>query len=518
MKSILCGLLLLCYLPCFAQEHSFVKMLNEPALNVIPGLHGSFYTISTQLNCPDDLVIIRHFSASGTTLKTFQSPPYIGALTSFDAVTNQKNNLVVYLKLNELNHLLYEFDSLGNIIWNKNYQFVTPQMKFTKLKAAVDGYYLLGTTSSPTFTDSSRAIIAKLNTLGNVRWVKYYRMNSALAAMTDFNDMLVEGNQLLVAGAYYYTSQYLGQGPYRPILAVLDTAGNFQNGYYYITDSSTFAGFEKYQFTSLNKTPNGSYYLGARNGGNEHAVFKLDASLNISWVKRAPSGKFTTMCAGYDEDVMIVRDNGWGNLVLRFDSSGNSYTGRRTKAVANDLEYGLINTIVQHNCGFLLSNSHSMIARTNGQMQFCIDSVQTTLLPTYYTVNSHYRNSISVSSGAISSFNQYTATAQYSVISSTETNICSGTYTCSGTTTSVVDYDLPVRLYPNPASDMVNIWLADDGELIIYDMSGRVAGAQQLKGAANNAISVAALTPGSYLFKVISNNRVMVQKVEVVHY
>src|SRR5690606_7719181 len=114
------------------------------------------------------------------------------------------------------------------------------------------------------FTDSSRAIIAKLNSLGNVRWVKYYRMNSALAALTDFNDLLVEGNQLLVAGAYYYTSQYLGQGPYRPILAVLDTAGNFQNGYYYITDSSTFAGFEKYQFTSLNKTPNGSYYLGAR--------------------------------------------------------------------------------------------------------------------------------------------------------------------------------------------------------------------------------------------------------------
>jgi|GEM_PF-3585600 len=516
MKSILFGLLLLCYFPCLAQEHSFVKMLSEPALKVIPGLHGSFYTISTQLDCPDDLVIIRHFSSSGATLKTFQSPPYIGALASFDAVTNEKNNLVLYLKLNELNHLLYEFDSLGNIIWNKSYQFVTPQMKFTKLKAAVDGYYLLGTTYSPTFTDSSRAIITKLNTLGNVRWVKYYRMNSALAAMTDFNDMLVEGNQILIAGAYYYTSQYLGQGPYRPIMAVLDTAGNFQSGYYYITDSSSMTSFEKYQFMSLDKTPNGSYYLGARNGGNEHAIFKLDASLNISWVKRAPSGKFTTMCAGYEEDVMIVRDNGWGNLVLRFDSSGNSYTGRRTKAVANDLQYGLVNTIVQHNCGFLLGNSHNMIARTNSQMQFCIDSVQTTMLPTYYPVNNHYRNSISISSGAISSYNQYTTTAQYTVTSSTEASICSGTYNCSGSTTSVVDPELLVSLYPNPANNVLNIRLADDGEVMIYDMSGRVVGVQQLKGAANNAVSVAAMAPGSYLFKVISNNKVMVQKVVVV--
>jgi hypothetical protein len=501
----------------YAQEHCFVKMLGEPALRIIPAQHGSFYTISTQLDCPDDLVIIRHFSANGTTLKTFTSPPYIGAITSFDGVANSKNNLVLYVKLNEINHLVYEFDSTGAIIWNRNFQFTAPQVKFTKIKLAQYGYYLLGNMSSPAYMDSSRAVMAKLTPEGQMQWTKYYRMNSTLTAMTDFNDMMVDNNKLLIAGAYYYTSQYQGQGPYRPILATLDTSGNFQNGYYYMTDSSQFSGFEKYQFLSLHKTPKGGYYLGARNGGNEHAIFKLDASMNIQWVKRAPSGKYNAMCAGYDEDIMIVRDNSWGNLVLRYDSTGTVYSNHLTKGVNSDLKYGLINTLVQHNCGFLLSSSNNMIARTNGQMQYCIDSTQTTMLPTYYAVTSHYRNAISISSGSITNFNQYLTSAQYTPSATMETTVCAGTYNCSGVVNSITDKTLSADIYPNPASGFISIrreGASASGEAMIYDMNGKVVVRQALKSG-EEKISVSALSPGIYLVKIVSQDRVLMRKVEV---
>jgi hypothetical protein len=491
-------------------------MLGEPALRIVPGQHGSFYTISTQLDCPDDLVIIRHFNASGNTLKTFTSPPYIGAITSFDGVVNSNNNLVLYVKLNDLNHLLYEFDSTGAIVWNRNYQFTAPQVKFTKIRKAQYGYYLLGNTSSPTYMDSSRAIITKLNPEGVMQWTKYYRMNNTLTAMTDFNDMIVDNNKLLIAGAYYYTSQYLGQGPYRPILATMDSSGNFQSGYYYMTDSSQFSGFEKYQFLSLQKTPKGSYYLGARNGGNEHAIFKLDASMNIQWVKRAPSGKFNALCAGYDEDILIVRDNSWGNLVLRYDSSGTVYTNHLTKGVHPDLKYGLINTIVQHNCGFLLSSSNNMIARTNGQMQYCIDSAQTTMLPTYYPVSKHYRNSISIASGSITNFNTYLSTAQYAPSVTMETNVCSGTYNCSGIMSSIKDVVADAVIYPNPANDFIVIRQrpSASGEATIYDMSGKTVARQTLHGG-DQKMSVSALPSGIYLMRIVGNEGLTMRKLEV---
>jgi hypothetical protein len=521
MKSFLIALVFLsASVSSFGQEYSFVKMLNEPALKVIPAQHGSFYTISTQLDCPDDLVIVRHFSANGTTLKTFTSPPYIGAITSFDGVVNTNNNLFLYVKLNEINHLLYEFDSTGTIIWNRNYQFTAPQVKYTKVILASPGYYLLGTESSPSFMDSSRAVLTRLNTQGQMQWTKYYRMNNSLAAMTNFNDIMYSNNQLIIAGAYYYTSQFQGQGPYRPFIAMLDTAGVFQNGYYYITDSTQFGGFEKYQFLSVQKTPKGGYYLGARNGGNEHAIFRLDASMNIKWVKRAPSGKFNALCAGYDEDVMIVRDNSYGNLVLRFDSTGSSYTSHLTKAMNPNFSYGLINSMVQHNCGFLLSSSQNMIARTNRKMEYCIDSVQTAMLPTYYPVTSYYRNPVSISNGAITNYNTYLSTATYNIANTMETTVCSSTYNCSGVVINVPDQAAFVsEVYPNPAYDYINISLdgkSISGEAVLYDMSGKMISRQQLQGGGIHRISVSSASPGFYLLKVVSEDKVMMRKIEVV--
>jgi len=61
----------------------------------------------------------------GDVLTTFKSPAYLASITSIDAITKPNNNLVLYLASGDINHLLYEFDSTGALIWNNNLQFKT---------------------------------------------------------------------------------------------------------------------------------------------------------------------------------------------------------------------------------------------------------------------------------------------------------------------------------------------------------------------------------------------------------
>lgn len=75
------------------------------------------------------------------------------------------------------------------------------------------------------------------------------------------------------------------------------------------------------------------------------------------------------------------------------------------------------------------------------------------------------------------------------------------------------------KLYPNPTTDVLNIEFMDavTGELMIYDLSGRVVFTQNINGVNNLQVDVNSLSKGVYTISTIQNdgaistNKLMVQ-------
>jgi len=515
-KYLIISALILSSIFVEAQSYSFVKTIEENALQVAPGKNGIFYSVSWEPNCPDDYIVIRYFSKTGDVVNSFKSPPYTGSFNSIHAITNNENNIVLYLRLNDINHLIYEFDSTGTLVWNNNLQFTNPVVKYTKLILSPTGYYLLGNTYTTVWADSSQAVITKLSTTGIHQWTKYYRMNNSAPASTHFNDMLYLNDSLLCAGRYYYTGDVAGQAPFRPVISRLDTSGNVVESFYYMVDSS-FMGFDEYEFIQLDKTPSGNFYLVGNNFGNEHALFKMNSSLNIEWIMEKLSGRSTAMCAGYNEDVFISPEGEYRNFILQFDPSGQVTGNHVTKNPSSgaDFTYGHVTNLKRHDCGFLFSNNETIIVHTDKSMTNCLDS-SVTGFTNYYPVSSFYRGVASLSSGNLTSFNEYGMTQVYSAVSSTAVTHCSSAFSCNGTAEiENIDKD-KTDVFPNPANEFLFIILPESlscTNIILSDINGRIIRNEKISTCGTHRFSLSGLSGGFYLLKLISIDRIVVRKI-----
>lgn len=475
MKNLFVSFCLFFVLPCSAIQYSFIRELNERALKLLPAQNGNFYSISTQLNCPDDYVIVRYCNAQGDVQATFTSPALIGHITSLDAVVNSLNNIVVYVRMDHINHHLFELNSSGTLIRNNNIQFTNPVVKFEKLVLSPSGYYLVGNTPRSTWSDSAHAVITKLNTNCKVAWNKAYRIAGTMSASTNFLDALYENDQLLCVGHYYFNALYAGQAPFRPLICRMDSSGNPLLSYAYTVDSS-FVGFDEYEIVQVEKTPHGSYYMLGFNFGNEHALFKFRNNLDVQWIREGLSGKAWAMCAGFKEDVFIVPDYPHENFIQQLDSNGQALSNHITKYVAgHDLSFGQIGCIEKDACGFLVSNDETMYAHTNQDMQYCLDSTHASP-GNYYAVNNVARRNIGLQTLPISSFNEYLMTTPFTPGNTSATTLCSTTYTCgSPLFTEQADIEGPL-IYPNPANDFLQIRLpamCNDATVALFTMQGK---------------------------------------------
>lgn len=503
-----------------AQPYSFIKTLNESIWKIVPAQNGTFYTVSWLPNCPNDYIVIRFCNNMGDVVNTFKSPAYIASLTSIDAISLPNNDIVLYVRSGEINHMFFEFNSSGSTIWNNNIQFTSPIIKYTKIISSPTGFYLVGNTYAPVATDSSSAVITKLSSVGKHQWTKTYKMNNAQASSTHYNDIMYDNNKLICAGRYYYTNAVVGWPPLRPVISLLDTSGNIQQSYYYMVDSSQWNGFDEYEFMQIDKTPNGHFYLVGNNAGNEHALFKMDNSYNIEWIREKLSGKSHAMCAGYQEDVFIAPDGEFNNFLLQFDSTGQVVRNHITKysPMGNDLNYGYVNNLKRHDCGFLLGNSETMYAHTNKNMDYCLDSSRLNF-GNYYPVNNYYRRSADLISGSLVNFNEYLSNQTYNVITSTVVTHCSAAFSCGGGggPTAVNDMDdTEITIFPNPATTSVFISLPENaGKSMIelLDFNGKVLTQQHAEKNGLYRLDISAYAAGIYIIKVTSNKNSLYQKV-----
>jgi len=60
-----------------------------------------------------------------------------------------------------------------------------------------------------------------------------------------------------------------------------------------------------------------------------------------------------------------------------------------------------------------------------------------------------------------------------------------------------------ISLYPNPASELINVAINDDFTYEIYDQNGK----QLLNGVNQNKIDISSLSKGSYIFKARTKNK-----------
>ncbi len=516
MKKIVLSLCVCLWaIVCTAQTKSFIYELNENVEKMAGCSNGAFYTVSWQPNCPDDYIVIRYMNRDGEEKYKRTSPVYLASVSSISCCVNNKNNLVLYLRLGDINHSLFEFDSTGNMLWNQNYQFVSTEVKFDQILNGPTGYYLIGNTYTPGFMDSTKAFIVKVDEVGKHQWNKLYNYNPAIATHTLFNKAMLLGDTLVTVG-YIYPANYVGgQKPYRPTVSKLDTSGNFLSGKYYVIDSSML-GIDNYEFKDFYQTPAGYFYLVGFNYGNEHALFKMDKQFNIIRIKEKLSGKMSTMCGGYDENLFIVPDNTFTNTVYEMDSTLTIVGNHAIKKNNLDgTQYGALKEIIKHNCGFLFKNNYRFYGHADKSFTYCMDS-SVALTQNYYTVANHYSRPLNLSITNYGQFNTYLTNQPYTVLPVSATQVCSVNYTCGGGGPSALASATDKKayqIYPNPGHEYVTIRQAgnDDLSILVYGLNGTLL-LQTQSHAEITLLAIKDFPSGIYLLKIQNKDQSIVER------
>lgn len=523
LSLLCCVMLLATSLKTLGQNNQWIRTIEEQAVLMVPGQNGTLYSLSWQTNCPDDYIVVRFYKPDGTVQHAFKSFIYLGLITTYKAFTNASNHLVMYLRDNGTNHMFYEFDSSGVMIWNNNIQFTTPKIKYDEFIPGKDCFYLVGSDDVFSSVDTCYGYLTKLSLTGQHKWTKKYKLGGNVGSNIRFHDLHLKGDTILAVG-HFYKLPYTGWQPYRPMISKLDTAGNVYSSSYYMVDSG-FVGFDDYSFQQIVPSTSGSFYLSGWNSGNEHAIFRLDAGLNVEWIQYWASGRVHQLTAGYNDDVWMVQENGYANYIFHMGSNGAVLSGHGTRNPVGgpNLAYGKAFSLQRHDCGFILSNDENLIWRTDTSMKSCLDSNYTDF-ELYSAENDYDRRSVSIQAQSISPLGQYFTTATYNSIASSSTAWCAAPLTtCSGNSgpsglPSMQEESMLV--FPNPASSNLQVYLpeayTESGQLNIIDFHGRIVQNWPTLGGGYYQLPIESMQTGMYLIMFQSANHFAQQTVQVV--
>ncbi|MBL7766431.1 MAG: T9SS type A sorting domain-containing protein [Chitinophagaceae bacterium] len=501
---------------CISQQHTFIKSIDDigDILHTVPAQNGNFYVVSKSQTCPNDYIIVRYFDNAGNVLSSVQSFSFIGNISNTHAVALPNNDVLVYVRANQINHYLFQFNSTGTLMLSRHFQWSGDTVKYVKIVPAPDGFYLLGNRQPWNWQDSAKVVISKFSNTATHQWSKYYRINLPGTTSTHFNDMIYDQHQLICAGRYYSIN---GQVQFRPLLCKLDTSGNLIQSYYYMVDSA--ASFPYYEFKDIQKTPNGHYYLGAHTFGLEQAIFRTSPTWDIQWVLENYSALYHSICAGYQEDIWVASDDGPNdNYVMHFDSLGQYLSNHITKKSivgGYDITYGNIVNLVQHDCGFLMRNSDQMYAHTNQNFDYCLDSTYNLQL-NFYPQTNHYRKSAYLLHGIYGYPVETTPAIQFSTISTLIHTHCASTYACVGANGLSDQKLMELNIYPVLAFDQINIVVPANsvGALCdLLDLNGRILRQDLALKSGINPIDLHAIPSGIYVLRFRSDGQSQYHKI-----
>lgn len=503
----------------FAQEQ-FMLSLTERAFHVVPTANKGFYTLTHQVNCPDDHIVVRYFNRQGVLQAESRSPVYLGNISSIAAVCMDNGHMLMYLCDGSINHMLFEFDTTATQVWNRNFQVTANIVSYKKiLPIPSGGFYLLGNYAINTINDSAKAVLTRCTANGQLQWTKQYTMADWSPSYVKFNDLQWYQGQLLAAGYHYHSGSVVGWAPKRPTWLKLDTAGNPLQAMYYMVDSNMI-GYDEYEFMRLEPTPSGQYQALVYNSGYEHALIRLDAQLNIRWIKEKLSGRVQAFAVGSADEIYVVPDGQNRNFILGLDSNGNFLSARQTpysQSFHDNSLYGSIMTMQPYDCGFLVANDKTMLAHTRKNMAYCADSL-VVWSPNYYTVANHTRKAVNIMAQPMGPFNVYLSATGYTAQSSTPQVWCSLGYTCvqpNGLNQGLASPE-GLRIYPSLYKDVFFIETpnTEAWRFVVCDAMGRKVDERLLQGQTRYEVRADYGANGHYFLRLQQGEKSYTKQIE----
>ncbi|MFH2142668.1 MAG: T9SS type A sorting domain-containing protein [Bacteroidota bacterium] len=391
-------------------------------------------------------------------------------------------------------------DSLGNVDWENNYGGVSDESGYS-IDLTYDGGYIIGGKTYSYGLGVDDLYMVKIDSQGNFKWQKTYGTSG-----DDYGEMII---QTLDSGFVFVGGIDNGSGGYNSYIVKTDSSGNYEWDKIYTHISSN-------NFKIVRQLSDASYIVsgGKRNIANnlDGWLVRLDLNGDSLWSKLYGNPAFSVH--DYFYDMCLTYDGGYA-MGGQWNRVGPPY--QNAWLVKTD-SMGCDQPICNNGC--------DSCAYIHPQIYFPYDTIYLSSPTVQFTDTSDFAQTWFWDFG-----DTYTDTVQHPI----HTFATAGIYDimliayyndCSDTIYKqvIVVNDVGIseinhkkiyaRIYPNPNSGSMSLEYKfkkeSTGKLYIYDVTGEEILRYNLendKGIIN--IKDKNINPGVYLFKVISNDKII---------
>jgi Secretion system C-terminal sorting domain len=489
MKTAHILLLFACFISgtLLAQPQKYIRNFDDDVYGIYPCKDSSYYTISIHPGCGINSFAVRYMNRKGEVVWAKESPLSVAHFTHFEGVVQDNNSFTIAYYTGGYN-LITQITSTGDVQFS--HCFNPNGYKFTKIMAINNEFYVTGNKETPNFADSSKAVLVKLNSSGNFQWAKTYQFPGYKHFM--FNDAKVHNGSLLVGGHF---SDGNSPEPSYPYIAKLDLNGNLSQQYTYVIDSNMFL-FEPYKLTAIDFYDDNALFGRFRASSGVDCIMRLDEQFNMVWTKNI-IGTLGLICASYEGGVYFTTEGQLYGDVYKMDP-----TGAITHHYAHNLsssEYGQATVMKRHDCGYMIATSvgwpSDLYAHIPSDGGYC-GGVTDALDNTYD--EPVIRRAVSATAPVSATFTYFTSGNAFTVITPVNDLFCSETFQCSGSL-DVSENELhQFNLFPNPATDHVQLELPAGTAVEVIDELGKVI---LMTTDLNGELRVSELAAGVYTLR-----------------
>lgn len=259
---------------------------------------------------------------------------------------------------------LIKTDSLGNLLWKKQYDIsVGGSDFFVDLVELQDSTYLIGGTTSNTVTGFDEAFLTKIDTGGNIVWLKKYAYSNANEQCRGIR--LTPDNKVVIIGNTFSATGYRDG-----LLIKTDIAGNLiwrktitnTTGYdeiYYNID--VIKNNHEYIVSGMK-----GYYDGGGNSYCDFSLIRTDTAGNVLWqqqygfpsIDETGTGGTTTLDSGY----VLSGTYNYEAAIIKIDKQGNQQWFKNYGFSSNSRIYQVIQL---PDSSFIMITSDTDWANTN---------------------------------------------------------------------------------------------------------------------------------------------------------
>ena len=460
-------------------------------------------------------------------------------IDNYAGVYNILNNHYTFTNTDMSNtHHFTEIDSSGNVIWQSIFDTTQNYVQVLGVKKNSHCYFIAANACLSDSTGAGcyfRIQILKVDLSGSVIWNYYYNTNDYLNTFQCMSmDTTDNGGCILSGVCTRYDS--VSNVYYNPMLLAVDSLGNtsFQKIFYYDpgvgNGSNGFnikninSGYDVVINSSLNHGINFKNYI-LKVNQNGDSINTFDFGMNPKFIFFDKS-KYSNslMSVGMNIDTMplvnncgIIKTDTMPNLDLVYNFDGNQLKSGFTDILSkNDSGYVAVMEGAEYDCGSIIcpftNYSHILLLRVseNG------DTIWHKKIGGYLGSSLRYLSLWMTSDGGcvaacIASDSMYGNTGAHLMF------IKVGPDSAQNITTNIIQRIniLGCSVYPNPATDIVNVQLSDTESktsFLLYNSIGQLVLQKPLDNK-QTKISIKEFSPGIYFYKVYSDQGILDGKV-----